>query len=148
MAGRYLGIDISEPLITEARRLWPGRQFEVRDIVENPLPERSVDFAALNGVLTAKFSLSHEVMEDLAQDLLERTWQATSKAMSFNVMSPHVDWTREDLFHWPLDRAVAFCVAKLSRHLNVICDYGLYEYTVQVFRSPQRAGPVPESWKL
>jgi SAM-dependent methyltransferase len=147
MVGRYFGIDVSEPLIAEAKRLWPSYRFEVCDIVANPLPTHAFEYAALNGVLTAKFSLSHEAMENFAQQLLEHCWQAASKAISFNVMSPHVDWPRDDLFHWPLDRAVAFCVAKLSRHLNVISDYGLYEYTVQVFRSPQEAGQIPESWK-
>jgi hypothetical protein len=85
-------------------------------------------------------------MENFAQRLLQCSWQSTSDAISFNVMSPHVDWTRDDLFHWPLDRAVAFCVAKLSRHVNVISDYGLYEYTVQVFRSSRTAGQIPEGW--
>jgi SAM-dependent methyltransferase len=143
----YRGIDVSKFLVAEANRMWPGRCFEVRDIIANPLAERSFDFTAINGILTAKNSLSHAVMEGFAYRLLEHCWHATDRAMSFNVMSPHVDWTREDLFHWPLDRAVGFCVAKLSRHVNVIADYGLYEYTVQVFRKPRPVGAMPAGWQ-
>jgi SAM-dependent methyltransferase len=147
ITGKYLGIDISEMLIAQARRLWPSQRFEVRDIVASPLPDRIFDFAALNGVLTAKHTLSHQEMENFTCEILEHTWQATNRALSFNVMNPHVDWTRNDLFHWPLDRAAAFCIAKLSRHINIILDYGLYEYTVQVFRAPAPAGEIPTAWK-
>lgn len=143
----YLGIDVSEFLVAEANRMWPGRRFEVRDIIAEPLPDRAFEYTVINGVLTAKFSLSHEVMENFACQLLEHAWQATDEAMSFNVISPHVDWTRGDLFHWPIDRAVAFCVAKLSRHLNIIADYGLYEYTVQVSRKPRPIGALPGAWQ-
>jgi len=147
IAGRYLGIDVSEPLVAEARRLWSTHRFEVRDIAANPMPGCSFDYTALNGVLTAKNSLSHEAMENFAYQLLECSWLATGEAMSFNVMSPHVDWTRDDLFHWPLDRAAAFCVSKLSRNINIIADYGLYEYTVQVFRTSRSQGDVPLGWE-
>ena len=148
MAGRYLGIDISEALILEARRLWTDQRFEVRDIVADPLPQRSFNYTVLNGVLTAKYSLSDEAMENFACQILESCWQATKTAMSFNVMSPHVDWTRDDLFHWSLDKAAAFSVARLSRNLNIISDYGLYEYSVQVFRSPRKAGDIPAGWDV
>ena len=147
VADIYLGIDVSEALVKEAKRLWPGHRFEVRDIIAEPLPDRSFDFTVINGILTAKNTLSHEVMESFAFRLLEHAWRATDQAMSFNAMSPHVDWTRDDLFHWPLDRAVGYCVEKLSRHVNVIADYGLYEYTVQVFRRPRPVGAMPAGWQ-
>ena len=144
--GSYLGIDVSEALVAEARRLWPAQRFEVRDILEAPLPKESFEFSALNGVLTSKYDLSHQEMENFSCALLQQAWKATNKALSFNVMSTHVDWTRPDLFHWSMDEAVAFCVSKLSRHVNVIADYGLYEYTVQVFRTPAPRGSIPEAW--
>jgi hypothetical protein len=102
----------------------------------------------INGVLTTKYSLSHEMMEDFARQLLAAAWEGARTALSFNVMSPYVDWTRDDLFHWPLEQAVDFCVRNLSRYVNVIADYGLYEYSVQIFREAKPAiGPVPKSWQ-
>lgn len=142
----YLGIDVSEPLIAEAKKLWPSHRFEVRDIIVDPLP-LSFQYTVLNGVLTAKLSLSHNAMENFACDLLEHAWLATNEAMSFNVMSAHVDWLRDDLFHWSLDRAASFCTTKLSRNINIIADYGLYEYTIHVFRSPRSKGGMPVGWQ-
>jgi SAM-dependent methyltransferase len=146
LADRYCGVDVSELLVEEAQRIWPPYQFMVRDIVADPMPERSFDFTAINGVLTAKFGLTQDQMERFATSLLEAAWQSTRIAMSFNVMSPFVDWTREDLFHWPIERAAEFCVSKLSRHFNIITDYGLYEYTVQVFREPLTPSGIPKAW--
>ena len=145
--GRYYGIDVSEALITLARQLWPGHEFQVRDIIADPLPEKAYDFTAINGVLTAKYTLSHDDMENFVTDLLQAAWKSTAAALSFNVMSTHVDWTRDDLFHWPMDQAATFCMAKLSRHINLMADYGLYEYTVQVFREPYPLGEIPLAWQ-
>ena len=47
-----------------------------------------------------------------------------------------VDWTRDDMFHWPIDAAVAHCKRELSRHVAIRADYGAWEYTLQVYRSP------------
>lgn len=147
MVDRYLGVDVSEPLVEAARRAWPGHRFMVRDIIESPLPAESVQFTMINGVLTARYTLTHADMESFARDLLRSAFRSTSVALSFNVMSPHVDWKREDLFHWEMDRAAAFCTRELSRHVNIIADYGLYEYTVQVFREPHPMTRIPDAWK-
>ncbi len=146
MRERYLGVDISAPLVEAAREAWPEHRFEMRDIIASPLPELSHDFTLINGVLTARYAMTNEEMESFAMELLRAAWGATKTALSFNVMSPHVDWTREDLFHWQMDRAAAFCIGQLSRHVNILADYGLYEYTVQVFREPHPQGPIPSAW--
>ena len=146
LSDRYCGIDVSKLLVDEARKIWPARKFTFRDIVADPLPKRSFDFTAINGVLTAKYTLTQDQMESFTTNLLHAAWRATEVAMSFNVMSPYVDWTRDDLFHWPVERAAAFCVSQLSRHFNIIADYGLYEYTVQVFREARAPGAIPKMW--
>jgi SAM-dependent methyltransferase len=143
----YLGIDVSRKLIEYARRLWPKYNFEIRDIVTRPLKEISFDFVMINGIFTARYTLSFEDMEIFTKEILIAAWRSARVALSFNVMSPHVDWTRDDLFHWPMDSAAGFCIRNLSRHVNVIADYGLHEYTVQVFREPHAiAGGPPAGW--
>ncbi len=146
LADRYCGVDVSELLVEEARKIWPTYEFLVHDIITDPMPERAFDFTALNGVLTAKFAFTQDEMEAFAMNLLEAAWRSTKIALSFNAMSPFVDWTREDLFHWPIERTAAFCTSKLSRHFNIVADYGLYEYTVQVFRESRASTGIPKTW--
>jgi len=145
-AFEYCGVDVSAMLLSAASERLPGYRFIQRDISTHPLTELSHDFAIINGVLTGKYSLSDVEMENFAFRLIDSAWRSTRIGLSFNVMSPYVDWRRDDLFHWPMERVMAFCVANLSRHCNIIADYGLYEYTVQVRRTPVQEGPIPEGW--
>ena len=68
----------------------------------------------------------------------ERTLSAVfAKAkvgLAFNVMSKHVDWERDDLFHLPFDTLVRFLTASLTRNFVIRNDYGLYEYTTYLYR--------------
>ena len=57
--------------------------------------------------------------------------------LAFNVMTWHVDWQRDDLFHLPCDTLLAFLKAEVSRHVVLRADYGLWEYTTYVYREPE-----------
>lgn len=142
----YYGIDVSPMMIERARQQWPKWQFEVRDIVEKPL-FTTFDYVILNGVFTSRCSVSYEEMEQFVKKLLTASWVVTKRCLCFNVMSTHVDWQRDGLFHWPIDSAVDFCTRALSRHIAIRADYGLYEYTVQVYREPCKGDShIPPRW--
>ena len=134
----YIGVDLSEKMIKAANGRNSGRCFEVRDILSEPFPEKSIDYIVMNGVLTEKRDLSQRKIEIYAKELIRSAFASCKYGLAFNVMSSHVDWFREDLFHWPLDRVVSFLVKNCSRNISIRMDYGLYEYTVYVYRSPNR----------
>lgn len=87
----------------------------------------------MNGVFTEKQTLTHEEMSSYFQILLKKAFQLAKKGLAFNVMSKHVDWERNDLFHLSFDDMVSFVTKHLSRHFVVRNDYGLYEYTVYIY---------------
>src|SRR3954463_7025768 len=58
----YRGIDLSPAMVAAARLRWPDHDIVCTDIVRDPLPELSVDYVIMNGVLTEKQTLSHEAM--------------------------------------------------------------------------------------
>ena len=131
---RYIGADISPRFIELCKQKFPGESFTLVDVLRDPgrLPE--ADFIVANGVLTEKRTLSWEAMWDHAQLLIISLFRNARVGLAFNVMSQHVDWQREDLFHVPFDTLAAFLKAKVSRHFMFRADYGLYEYTTYVFR--------------
>ena len=88
------GIDLSPAMVAAARARWPDRDISCRDVVTNPLPEQSVDFVIMNGVLTEKQTLSHEVMAGIAKELIVAAFTAARVGIAFNAMSRHVDWQR------------------------------------------------------
>lgn len=133
---KYKGIDLSPRMIEVARECHPAYRFEIRDILTHPLREKSVDYVIINGLLTEKLTLKQREMESFACRILQGAYDACRVGIAFNVMNSHVDWKRKDLFHWPLDRMTQFLVSNCSRSIVIRMDYGLYEYTVYVYREP------------
>lgn len=133
----YWGVDLSKPMLDAAVARWPGRRFESRDLLAQPLAPGSVDYVIMNGVLTERRGIAHGDMANYALDLLEQAFAAARRGIAFNVMSKVVDWEREDLFHWGFDEMALSVSKRLSRHLTIRADYGLYEYTVYVHKAPR-----------
>jgi len=147
-AVEYRGIHISPAMIDLGRSRWPGKEFQVRDITVDPLPPQSVDVVVMNGVLTERQGIPRERMVTMAQTLLVAAFQAARFGIVFNVMSRHVDWEREDLFHWGFDEVAAFLKQNLTRHFSFRADYGLFEFTTFAWRHPRRleASAGPDWW--
>eukprot|EP00439_Symbiodinium_sp_Y106_P088546 s1_g1082.t1 len=113
---RYQGIDVSGPMIEAARARHPDHEFTVRNVLINPIAPQSVDYVVMNGVMTEKRDLTFETMETFATDLIAAAFHSAKKGIAFNVMSPYVDWQRDDLFHWPMENMMA-AVQGLTRHV-------------------------------
>ena len=130
----YSGLDISAKFIALCKQKYPSVQYYCMDILEDTDSLPAFDYVVLNGVFTEKCSLSYSDMLAYFFRLLTRLYAKTNVALAFNVMSSHVDWERDDLFHLPLDTLATFLTKELSRHFVVRNDYGLYEYTTYVYR--------------
>jgi SAM-dependent methyltransferase len=142
----YRGIDLSPAMVDAARARWPGQDICCRDVIADPLVPGSVDFVIMNGVLTEKQTLSHDVMVEIAQELIVAAFDAARVGIAFNAMSRHVDWERPELFHWGFDDLSAFLRERVSRHYAFRSDYGLYEHTTFVWRTPRRPPPLAAGW--
>jgi SAM-dependent methyltransferase len=143
----YTGVDVAEVMIEHARARWPGHCFELRDVREQPFANDSFDFCIACGVFTARFGNSYPSMIDFTKGTLAAVWRSVTTGLAFNVMSKHVDWERDDLFHWPLDEVMRFCKSALSRHVLLRMDYGLWEVSVIVLREPlESTSLVPVAW--
>lgn len=131
---RYRGADISPRFVELCQRKFPGESFTLVDVLREPDHLPAADFIVANGVFTEKRSLSWECMWDYTQRMIASLFRKARVGLAFNVMSHHVDWQRDDLFHLPFDTLAAFLRAEVSRHFLFRADYGLYEYTVYVYR--------------
>jgi SAM-dependent methyltransferase len=134
---RYLGVDASPKFVELSRRKFPNTTFYCTDVLGDHAELPDVDYVVMNGVLTEKRGLAFDQMRDYMFRLLPRVFSHARIGLAFNVMTHHVDWQREDLFHVPYDLLAAFLKANLSRHFAFRADYGLYEYTTYVYREPK-----------
>lgn len=130
----YSGLDLSETFVDAAKEKYPKNSFYSLDILKDndKLPE--FDYIICNGVFTEKRELSFDEMWTYFQEMLEVIFSKVNKGIAFNVMSKAVDWERWDLFHLPTDLLIEFMTKKLSRNFVIRNDYGLYEYTVYIYK--------------
>lgn len=133
---RYSGLDLSEEFINLSQAKFPHIDYYCLDVLEDEdradLP--GFDYIVMNGVFTEKRDLSFDEMLQYFKDVVSRVFRKARIGIAFNVMSSHVDWERDDLFHLPLDTLAAFLVEELTRDFIIRNDYGLYEYTTYVYR--------------
>lgn len=130
----YVGLDINKEALKIAKEKYPKTIWIDSDIHKN-IFDLNFDYIICNGTFTVKDILTQEEMTNFMCNTLEKLWAKTNKGIAFNVMSKLVDWERNDLFHVSLDQLGQWLIDNLSRNFVIRNDYGLYEYTVYVYKN-------------
>ena len=134
----YTGIDVSQKMVDGARGRHPGADFRAVDLIkDSALDAFTFDYIVINGVFTLRVGLERSSMEDFVEELCKKAFSLCNKMLAVNFMSKHVQWEKDRLFHYPFDEAAAFFAQDLSRHFLFRADYGLWEYTAYIFKSPR-----------
>lgn len=129
----YAGLDLSHRFVEVARSKHPQNQYWCTDILATATLQ-DFDYVVMNGVFTEKLDLSFDEMFRHMRAVVGRIWEDTTTGIAFNVMSKHVDWERDDLFHLSFDDLADWLVSSISRTFTIRADYGLFEYTTYVYR--------------
>jgi SAM-dependent methyltransferase len=131
---QYSGLDASPAFCELSKQKYPQNDYFCVDVLAEPERLGEFDYVVMNGVFTEKRDLSFDDMFDYLRRVIALVFSKTRRGMAFNVMSKQVDWERADLFHMPIGDLTDFIAKALSRHYVVRNDYGLYEYTVYVYK--------------
>ncbi len=130
----YSGLDINSSYIEYCTKKHRYNEFYQVDVLNSNAVLPSFDFIIFNGVFTEKCDLSYDQMMNFFKQVLIKMWNNCEYGMAFNLMSKHVDWERDDLFHVSIDELGWFLKNNLSRNFIIRNDYGLYEYTTYVYK--------------
>jgi SAM-dependent methyltransferase len=130
----YTGLDLSTRFVELSRAKFPGNEYYCGDVLDGDLDLPRFDYVVMNGVFTVKVDLSFAEMLAFFQRLVPRVFQLADVGLAFNVLSKHVAWERDDLFHLPFDTLAGFLTDEVSRNFVFRNDYGLFEYTAYVYR--------------
>jgi SAM-dependent methyltransferase len=130
----YAGLDLSEKFVRVSRDKFPSNAYYCADILDEGVSLPRFDYVVLNGVFTEKRELSFGEMFGYFGRVLKKVFPLAEAGIAFNVMSKHVDWERDDLFHLPFDLLAEYLTKELSRNFVFRNDYGLYEYTTYVYK--------------
>lgn len=140
----YIGADRSSLALGYARRKFPDARWLEIDVTTAPASELAAlacDYLVANGLFTVRHSLSNEAMWEFLTGVIRRLWPHVRRGIAFNVMSPVVDWERDDLFHASHDRMASLLHEIAGRRVQMRADYGLYEYTCLVFKPEPEPAP-------
>jgi len=130
----YSGLDISQKFVNVAQQKFQKNAFYCGDILENSDAIPNFDYIVMNGVFTEKRELTFDEMWSYFAQMIAVVYNKCNKGIAFNVMSKHVDWERDDLFHVSYDLLGDFLCKNITRNHVIRNDYGLYEYTVYVLK--------------
>lgn len=128
----YVGYDVSAPLLEQAR-LEHGDAPHCT-FVDTDGGLVSADFAVASGIFNVKLDISRERWEKYVLATLDRLDELGVVGFAFNVLTSHsdVERMRPDLYYGDPTLFFDHCVRRYARHVAILHDYGLYEFTVLV----------------
>ncbi len=131
----YRGVDLSPKLLEAARKKHPGADFILGDPFDlEEIWSARPDYVVFGGIFTSRLQMSVAEMTDYMLRMLGLAFTHCRRGVVFDVISAHVDWQRDDLFHVSFDQMADLMQANLNRNYVFRADYGRYEYAVYVYK--------------
>jgi SAM-dependent methyltransferase len=130
----YVGFDIAPEMIERAQELHPANRF-VRD--ESALTR--ADYVVSSGIFNVKLEANDDAWRDHVLETLDRMDGLAERGFAFNMLTSYSDppLMRPDLYYADPGEIFDRCKRRYSRHVSLLHDYGLWEFTVLVRREPR-----------
>lgn len=129
---RYLGLDLSEAMIREARALHPDEPPATFDVGSET--DRPVDYVVASGIFNVKQQTPDAIWADYILETLEAMARMASRGFAFNLLTSYSDPLRRrpDLHYADPCRLFDHCKRRFSSQVSLLHDYGLWEFTILV----------------
>lgn len=133
-AGEFRGYDIAANMVSTAQARFAGdgraRFSSSEDVLEG------TDYLFASGIFNVRLSTPVADWEAYLRVTLDRIAARARKGFAFNVLTSYSDpeKRRADLYYADPCRLFDLCKRRYSRHVSLLHDYGLYEFTVLVRR--------------
>lgn len=131
----YEGLEISKLLFEQIKKKYTNVNFHNLNILEDTF-QNKYDFIIINGVFTSKPGMNDEEMWDFFTNMIKRIYDNINIGVSFNIMSPVVDYKEDFLFYLSYDKLSFFLKNNFNKNFIINQAYGGWEYTVYLFKNP------------
>lgn len=131
-AGPYAGWDVAPEMIAAARELH-GEDAD-RSWHIGAVPNTAGDYAIASGVLNVKGEVAEADWSAYADEVIDVLARSGRRGFGFNVLSLSSDpeKRRSHLFYADPARMLRHCLDRYGRHVALLQDYGLWEFTLLV----------------
>jgi SAM-dependent methyltransferase len=125
----YYGYDISDKMIEAAKNYatFPNTDFFVSDKLIT-----KADYTITSGIFNVMFDESKQNWNGYIENTLEHMFEQSNKGIAFNLLTSYVDFEAPNLYYANPMYYFDFCKKHLSKYVNLIHDYNLYEWTITV----------------
>lgn len=130
--GRYLGVDVAPEMVEAARAAHagvPGATFDL-----GAAPDHPSDFAVASGIMNVRLRHAEDAWRAYVEETVATLDAAGRRGFAFNCLTSYsdADRMRPDLYYADPCRLFDLCKRRYSRHVALLHDYGLYEFTILV----------------
>jgi len=132
----YKGYDISADMIRAAQSRYGGKHNAAFVVAERP--QQAADYGIASGIFNVRLSHNNGKWREHLQTMLNVLDHTSKKAFAFNCLTSYSDPDKMKDYLYYADPCVLFdlCKRRYSRHVALLHDYGLYEFTILVKKQP------------
>ncbi len=127
--GHYYGYDISEKMLEAARGFIDDPRAEM---LHSGAVTNEADYTFVSGTFNVKFETDYADWKDFIFNKIKEIDKYSRRGFAFNLLSKYVDWEESHLFYGDPLEIFDFCKRHISRHVTLLHDYPLYEWTIYV----------------
>jgi len=130
----YLGVDLSQAMVSRARKLWPGQSHKFE---QGPAASRTADYSIASGIFNVMLDQPVDMWERFVATTLSQLHESSRRGFAVNfVTAPRSGQDiRRGLYGTTPERWIDFCRSEFSRDVTLIYGYGMSEFTLLI-RSP------------
>ena len=128
----YRGYDISPEMINAAQGRYGGKENTAFTVAEEPQEE--AEYGIASGIFNVRLSHDDSKWRDHLHTMLDVLNRTSRKGFAFNCLTSYSDKDKlqDYLYYANPCELFDFCKHRYSRHVALLHDYGLYEFTILV----------------
>ena len=133
---RYCGCDVSAAMVRAARCRFSDSSNVCFSVAAEP-PE-TADYGIASGIFNVRLGHDNDYWREYLENTLDILDRTSSLGFAFNCLTSYsdADKMRDYLYYADPCALFDFCKRRYSRHVALLHDYGLYEFTILVRRNP------------
>lgn len=131
----YTGCDISEPSLRRARKLRPGIDVELQDIVLSTASPR--DYIVCAGALDDHHGFDGATWWQYITSVMHAMWKIGRKGIGLSFLSSRVDWRDPRGYYVDPTEALRFSLDELSRLSEIRHAPYPFRFSLFVYRDPR-----------
>ncbi len=129
---RYHGYDVAADMIDAARQRHAAHSQASFYVASAPV--EVADYSIASGIFNVRLQHTDDAWRDYLEATLQILDTSSVKGFAFNCLTRYADADRmrDDLYYADPCQLFDLCQRRFSRHVALLHDYGLYEFTLLV----------------